>query len=71
MLNTPVISLAFIFYALVVSLINLWAVSGRNSTLSGGENDIELTPASKWYARVPGTDTEAEGARHIIGDDDE
>ena len=65
-----IVSIAFVIYALVVSLINLWAHSGRNGASSDSSNGIELTAASKWYAPVPAVDTEAEAARHIIGEDD-
>ncbi|KIP03045.1 hypothetical protein PHLGIDRAFT_121934 [Phlebiopsis gigantea 11061_1 CR5-6] len=63
------LSLAFLIYAIVVSCIRLWAVSGRN----GGEapppdGEIELAPTNKWYSRVP--DAEGEGEMHVIGDDD-
>lgn len=61
-------SLAFVVYSLIVTLIRLWATTGRNSPSSDTDGAIELAPASKWYAPVPGTDVEAE--RHIIGDDD-
>ncbi|KAF7798706.1 hypothetical protein EIP86_009930 [Pleurotus ostreatoroseus] len=63
-------SIAFVIYALIVSLINVWAHSGRNGSSSDSSNGIELTAASKWYAPVPAVDTEAEAARHIIGEDD-
>ena len=62
-------SLAFLIYAIVVSCIRLWAVSGRN----GGEapepdGEIELAPTNKWYSRVPNADGENE--MHVIGEDD-
>ena len=65
-----VVSIAFVIYALIVSLINVWAHSGRNGSSSDSSNGIELTAASKWYAPVPAVDAEAEAARHIIGEDD-
>ena len=68
-------SLAFIIYTLIVSLIGLYAASGRNAAHGagddgGGHGAIELrTPtANKWYAPVPATDIEP--ANHVIGDDD-
>ncbi|CAL1714425.1 unnamed protein product [Somion occarium] len=63
-------SLSFIIYTLIVSLINLYASSGRNASNANTENGaIELEePANKWYARVPDGDaTEA----HVIGDDED
>ena len=67
--DTSVRSLAFLIYAIVVSCIRLWAVSGRN----GGEapepdGEIELAPTNKWYSRVP--NAEGENEMHVIGEDD-
>ncbi|GJE98791.1 Ytp1 domain-containing protein [Phanerochaete sordida] len=62
-------SLAFLIYALAVSRIRLWASSGRHAAAAQGDGAIELAPAGKWYARVPGG--EPEGAAHVIGDDDD
>ena len=61
-------SLAFLIYALVVTLIHLWATAGRNAPEAGADASIELTSPTKWYAPVPDADVEAE--RHVIGDDD-
>ncbi|EJF64448.1 hypothetical protein DICSQDRAFT_153454 [Dichomitus squalens LYAD-421 SS1] len=62
-------SIAFVIYSLVVSLIHLYATSGRNAAASGKEDGaIELTSANKWYAPVPAADIEP--ANHVIGDDD-
>ena len=56
-------------YSLIVSLIHLYTISGRNAAASGkGDGAIELTSANKWYAPVPATDIEP--AKHVIGDDD-
>ena len=66
-----VCSTAFILYALIVALINLYATSGRNAaTAASGDGSIELTESSnKWYAPVPATDVEP--ANHVIGDDED
>ncbi|KAI0367628.1 hypothetical protein BV20DRAFT_1000356 [Pilatotrama ljubarskyi] len=63
-------SIAFILYALIVSLINLYATSGRNAAAATAARDgaIELTQSNKWYAPVPVADVEP--ASHVIGDDD-
>ncbi|KAJ3551229.1 hypothetical protein NM688_g4825 [Phlebia brevispora] len=63
-------SIAFLIYSLVVSLIRIWARLSENASSSTGDGSIELSTASKWYAPVPGTDAEAEAARHVIGEDD-
>ena len=56
-------------YSLIVFLIHLYTISGRNAAASGkGDGAIELTSANKWYAPVPATDIEP--ANHVIGDDD-
>ena len=69
-LTLSTLSTAFILYALIVALINLYATSGRNAaTAAAGDGAIELTEGSnKWYAPVPATDVEP--ANHVIGDDD-
>ncbi|CCM02659.1 uncharacterized protein FIBRA_04763 [Fibroporia radiculosa] len=64
----PIPSLAFIFYTLVVSLINLYSNSGRNATAAATGDAIEMVPAAKWYAPVPAAETDV-GPVHIIGDD--
>jgi hypothetical protein len=75
------ISAAFVIYTLIVSLVHLYATSGRNAASSSTGpsapislqgNGIELVPTpttSKWqgYSRVPNGDAEA---MHILGDDD-
>lgn len=61
--------MAFLLYTLIVTLINLYATSGRNAMAAAADNGIEMAPASKWYARVPVADVDAEPA-HVIGDDD-
>ncbi|KAI0641976.1 hypothetical protein C8Q79DRAFT_265107 [Trametes meyenii] len=64
-------SIAFILYALIVSLINLYATTGRNATTAAsGDGAIELTQSNKWYAPVPRAD-DVEPAHHVIGDDDD
>ncbi|KAI0954682.1 hypothetical protein AcW1_006493 [Taiwanofungus camphoratus] len=64
-------SLSFLLYTVIVSLINLYATSGRNAPSSTGiDHGIELAPTSKWYARVPVADVDA-GPHHVIGEDDE
>lgn len=65
------ISLAFLIYALIVSRIRLYSTSGRNaSTNAANDEQIELAgvPASKWYARVPNAEVDADN--HVIGDDE-
>ncbi|EIW85476.1 hypothetical protein CONPUDRAFT_162665 [Coniophora puteana RWD-64-598 SS2] len=64
--------IAFLLYTLVLALIHLFTISGRNASLNSqtslaGDNAIELTSprgaAPKWYAAVPG---EAEET-HVLG----
>ncbi|KZT07357.1 uncharacterized protein LAESUDRAFT_743047 [Laetiporus sulphureus 93-53] len=64
-------SMSFILYLLIVSLIHLYAMSGRNAdgATQEAENGIELAAASKWYAPVPSADADAEPL-HVIGDDE-
>ncbi|THH22127.1 hypothetical protein EUX98_g8244 [Antrodiella citrinella] len=63
-------SLAFVIYTLIVSLIHLYTVTGRNASSAAANGSIELTtPTSKWYARVPSGDVDAEN--HVIGEDDD
>ncbi|KAI0074481.1 hypothetical protein K474DRAFT_1647849 [Panus rudis PR-1116 ss-1] len=64
-------SLAFIIYSLIVSLINLYANSGRNAASNeSGNGAIELEESStKWYAPVP--NAESSEHPHVIGDDDD
>ncbi|KAI1790285.1 hypothetical protein LXA43DRAFT_1017323 [Ganoderma leucocontextum] len=63
-------SIAFLMYTLIVSLIHLYSISGRNAAASAsGDDSIELTSANKWYAPVPAADIEPEN--HVIGDDDD
>ncbi|KAH9951105.1 hypothetical protein B0H21DRAFT_818596 [Amylocystis lapponica] len=64
------IIVAFILNTLIVTLISLYATSGRNSSAPGtSDGAIELlpTPRGKWYARVPAGDLDA-GPVHVIGD---
>ncbi|GBE86676.1 hypothetical protein BKA93DRAFT_769428 [Sparassis latifolia] len=65
-------SVSFILYTLIISLINLFASSGRNGfSAIVVDNGIELapTPTTKWYSRVPAA--ELDGPPHIIGDDED
>ncbi|KAF8914467.1 hypothetical protein CPB85DRAFT_1298019 [Mucidula mucida] len=64
-------SISFVLYTLVVSLIHLYTVTGRNSTKRGGDA-IEMN-STKWYSRVPNAESNATEAErhHIIGDDDD
>ena len=63
-------SFAFVIYTHIVSLINLYATSGRNalgSVPADGAIELAPTPRSKWYARVPATDGDADQL-HVLGD---
>ncbi|EIW75228.1 hypothetical protein CONPUDRAFT_112498 [Coniophora puteana RWD-64-598 SS2] len=69
-------SITFLLYTLVLALIHLFTISGRNAssnsqTALAGDNAIELTSprgaAPKWYAAVPG---EAEET-HVLGEDED
>ncbi|KAF9026309.1 hypothetical protein BDZ89DRAFT_1134884 [Hymenopellis radicata] len=64
-------SISFVLYTLIVSLIHLYTVSGRNSAKRGGDS-IEMN-STKWYSRVPNAESNATEAErhHIIGDDDD
>ncbi|KAK1225866.1 hypothetical protein PQX77_011176 [Marasmius sp. AFHP31] len=78
-------SISFILYLLIVSLIHLYANSGRNTTSKKGArtNNIELMPtptANVFYERVPsgpdrgirlGGGRDREEARHVLGDDED
>ncbi|KAH9940736.1 uncharacterized protein BXZ73DRAFT_98566 [Epithele typhae] len=71
-------SLAFILYALIVSLINLYAISGRNAASAavrdGGAIELRAPTNNKWYSRVPATPLTAvdrEDNHHILGDDED
>jgi hypothetical protein len=64
-------------YTFIVFLTHLYSTTGRNTadtTRTTGAN-IEMTPTtirSKWYARVPNTDTRYPLAgNHVIGEDEE
>jgi hypothetical protein len=79
-------SLAFVLYAFVIFLINLYSTSGQNaanlrSTIFNADpSNIEMiTPGgrSKWYSRVPSVPHTRDGLRqsvlstHVLGDDEE
>lgn len=70
-------SLSFILYTLIVSLIHLYATSGRNAASADNarSNNFELseTPVrAKFYSPVPTSSRSGgEEARHIIGDDED
>ena len=65
------LSLAFIIYTLIVSLIHLYAASGPNAAAAPTDGAIELTPTptTKWYARVPNAEVDTEN--HVIGDEED
>ena len=64
-------SLAFLLYTLIVSLINLYAGSGRNASPSSGDIFEMAAVATNWYSRVPETPVDVEPRTdHVIGDDD-
>ena len=59
-------------YSLIVALIHLYSISGRNASGSVPENGtIELTAANKWYSPVPAAELEVEPMHHVIGDEDD
>ncbi|KAK7038692.1 hypothetical protein VNI00_010576 [Paramarasmius palmivorus] len=70
-------SLSFILYTLIVSLIHLYATTGRNAASAehSRSNNIELTETpiqSKFYSRVPTSSRAgAEETRHVLGDDED
>ncbi|KAK0188486.1 hypothetical protein F5146DRAFT_1055455 [Armillaria mellea] len=64
-------SLSFLLYTLIVWMIHLYTISGRNgpdAKISSGDS-IEMASGirSKWYSRVPNADE----SNHIIGDDED
>jgi len=79
----PAFSLAFLLYAFIVFLINLYATTGRNaaSNTAGtvfSENIEMTTPGGrlKWYSRVPSSRrTRGLGPSaiptHVLGDEDD
>jgi len=78
-------SLAFLLYAFVVFVINLYSTSGRNAAnrvtiFNGDSSNIEMTSPGgrpKWYSRVPSGPLKRGGLRqsvistHVLGDDDD
>jgi hypothetical protein len=80
-------SLAFLLYAFVVFLVNLYSTSGQNAAINrsdtifnaDGSNIQMITPGgrSKWYSRVPSRPHMRGGLRqsviptHVLGDDEE
>ncbi|KAL4249938.1 Protein YTP1-like C-terminal domain-containing protein [Abortiporus biennis] len=67
-------SMAFLIYMLIVGLIHLYTISGRNSPSNGGDagGSIELTSPNKWYARVPDAEENNDNERtHIIGEEED
>lgn len=78
--TSPLYSLAFILYTLILSLIHLYSASGRNAPDSSNSaksiENIEMLPhggAPRWYAPVPNTASGEETpiTAHIIGDDED
>lgn len=68
----PCYSVAFLMYTLIVSLIHLYSITGRNAAASASQDaSIELTAANKWYAPVPAADMGEEPVHHVIGDEDD
>lgn len=65
-------SIAFLMYTLIVSLIHLYLITGRNTAASTSQDaSIELTAANKWYAPVPVADMGEGPVHHVIGDEDD
>lgn len=63
------LSLAFVIYTLIVTLLHLYATTGRHApgAANGAKSGpIELEERAKWYAPVPN----GEQGHHVIGDDD-
>ncbi|KAK0466786.1 uncharacterized protein EV420DRAFT_1300036 [Desarmillaria tabescens] len=64
-------SLSFLLYTLIVWMIHLYTVSGRNApdAKSNLGDNMEMASGirTKWYSRVPN----AEESNHIIGDDED
>ena len=68
----PSCSIAFLMYTLIVSLIHLYLITGRNAAASTSQDaSIELTAANKWYAPVPVADMGEGPGHHVIGDEDD
>lgn len=73
LIRVSINSIAFLLYTLIISLINLYATSGRNASPASGSDIFEMAAtATNWYSRVPETpvDTEPRMNTHILGDDD-
>lgn len=69
-------SIAFFIYTLVLTLISLYATSGRNGQHSRTEENIEMhsnvEPSTKWYGRIPQTSAPSRSeTMHIVGDSDD
>ncbi len=64
-------SLSFLLYTLIVWMIHLYTISGRNAPDGkiNSSDSIEMASGirTKWYSRVPN----AEESNHIIGDDED
>ncbi|KAK0214953.1 hypothetical protein IW262DRAFT_253515 [Armillaria fumosa] len=64
-------SLSFLLYTLIVWMIHLCTISGRNApdAESNSSDSIEMASGirSKWYSRVPNADE----SNHIIGNDED
>lgn len=67
------LSIAFVLYTLIISLIGLYSSSGRDSSsqTQNPEETIELAPQPKWYSRVPNGEEGNLMNDHVIGDDEE
>jgi len=72
-------SIAFFLYTLIVTLIGLYATSGRNNpdSVLRTEENIEMLPHdehetnTKWYARVPMSGGRPDENLHIVGNDED
>ncbi|KAG7445160.1 uncharacterized protein BT62DRAFT_898562 [Guyanagaster necrorhizus] len=64
-------SLSFLLYTLIVWMIHLYTISGRNAPDAKNDSSDSMEMASgmrtKWYSRVPS----AEASNHIIGDEED
>lgn len=64
------ISIAFLTYTLIVSLIHLYTISGRNAPSARAHRSESEAEEAKWYQPVPAADAEPiELTEHfVIGD---
>ncbi|TDL22247.1 hypothetical protein BD410DRAFT_788981 [Rickenella mellea] len=62
------LSLAFIIYSFVLTLLHLYSTTGRNATKASSDTANAGEDEAKWYQRVPHVDAEPSSPQFVIGD---